>query len=220
MAQPRWMLAREILQSGWTSGVSFRPFPNSSRWWWLISSVFLIRISCHKTTHANGYYGAWLGWAVSVSVLPLKEPLQKDKQSRFCFPVSPPTRWQSSGLRGPTLGPGPLLSGRTVGAAAPHPQAPGRCLRDRLAAQLTRAPGHRHTWGHKAGREETGLCATGSASGVRGARAPQTSPSGQGLNGVGAQHHLPRREGRGASCHRARIRGSRISNWAGGKIPP
>ena len=31
----------------------------------------LIRISCHKTTHANGYYGAWPGWAVSISVLPL-----------------------------------------------------------------------------------------------------------------------------------------------------
>ena len=39
--------------------------------WWLISSVFLIRISRHKTTHANGYYGAWPGWAVSISVLPL-----------------------------------------------------------------------------------------------------------------------------------------------------
>ena len=24
-----------------------------------------------KTTHANGYYGAWPGWAVSVRVLPL-----------------------------------------------------------------------------------------------------------------------------------------------------
>ena len=54
-----------------TRSVSSRPFPNSSSWWWLISSVFLIRISCHKTTHANGYYGAWPGWAVSISVLPL-----------------------------------------------------------------------------------------------------------------------------------------------------
>ena len=36
-----------------------------------LSSVFLIRISCHKTTHANGYYGAWPGWSVSISVLPL-----------------------------------------------------------------------------------------------------------------------------------------------------
>ena len=65
------MLAKGILGSGQTSGVSFRPFPNSSGWWWLISSVFLIRISCHKTTQANGYYGAWPGRAVSISVLPL-----------------------------------------------------------------------------------------------------------------------------------------------------
>ena len=71
IAQPRWMLLRGILGSGRTHGVSFWPFPNSSGWWWLISSAFLIRISCHKTTHANGYYGAWPGWAVSISVLPL-----------------------------------------------------------------------------------------------------------------------------------------------------
>ena len=53
MAQPRRMLARGILGNGRTHGVSFRPFPNSSGWLRLISSVFLIRISCHKTTHAN-----------------------------------------------------------------------------------------------------------------------------------------------------------------------
>ena len=34
----------------------------------------LIRISCHKIIDANGYYGAWPGWAVSVSVLPLTVP--------------------------------------------------------------------------------------------------------------------------------------------------
>ena len=45
-----------------TGGVSFKPFPNSSGWWRLISPTFLIRISCHKTTHANGYYDAWPGW--------------------------------------------------------------------------------------------------------------------------------------------------------------
>ena len=45
--------------------------PNSSRWWWLISSMFLTRSSCGKTTHAIGYYGAWPGWAVSSSGLPL-----------------------------------------------------------------------------------------------------------------------------------------------------
>ena len=71
IAQPRWMLARGILGSGRTGSVSSRPFPNSSGWWWLISSVSLIRFSCRKKTHANGYYGAWPGWAVSISVLPL-----------------------------------------------------------------------------------------------------------------------------------------------------
>ena len=70
IAQPRWVLARGILGSGRTRGVSLRPFPNSSGWWWLISSVFLIRISCLKTTHANGYYSAWPGRAASISVLP------------------------------------------------------------------------------------------------------------------------------------------------------
>ena len=33
--------------------------------------VVLTRTSCHKITHANGYYGAWPGWAVSAGVLPL-----------------------------------------------------------------------------------------------------------------------------------------------------
>ena len=65
------MPARRVLGGGQTCGVSFRPFPNSSSWWWLISSIFLTRTSCHKTTHVNGYYGAWQGWVVSVSVLPL-----------------------------------------------------------------------------------------------------------------------------------------------------
>ena len=62
---------RGLLGSGRTSSVSSRPFPNSSGWWWLISSVFLIRISCQETSHANSYYGAWPGWAVSISVLAL-----------------------------------------------------------------------------------------------------------------------------------------------------
>ena len=67
IAQRRWTLVRGILGSGRTHSVSFQPFPNSSGWWWLISFIFLMRISCHKTTHA----GAWPGWAVSISVLPL-----------------------------------------------------------------------------------------------------------------------------------------------------
>ena len=67
------MPARRILGGGWfwTRGVTFWPFLNSSSWWWLINSVFLIRTSCRKTTHANGYSDVWPGWAVSVSVLPL-----------------------------------------------------------------------------------------------------------------------------------------------------
>ena len=88
IAQPRWMLVRGILGSGRTRGVSFIPLPNSSGWWWLISSVFLIRISCHKTTYANGYYGAWPGWAVSISVLPLtilNSPVIKEFGSKFFF---------------------------------------------------------------------------------------------------------------------------------------
>ena len=31
----------------------------------------LTSTSCHETTHANGCYGTWPGWAVSISVLPL-----------------------------------------------------------------------------------------------------------------------------------------------------
>ena len=74
LLQPRWMPDRRILGGGQTYGVSFWPFLNSSGWWRLISSVFLTRTSCHKITHANGYYGAWPGWAVSISVLLLTEP--------------------------------------------------------------------------------------------------------------------------------------------------
>ena len=69
LVQPRWMAVR-ILWHGSTCCL-FWPFLNSPCWWWLISSMFLTRTSCHKTTHANSYYGAWPGWAVSVSVLPV-----------------------------------------------------------------------------------------------------------------------------------------------------
>ena len=65
------MLARGILGSGRTCAVCFQPLPNSSGWWRLISSRFLVRTSCHKTAHANGYSGAWPGWAVSLTVPPL-----------------------------------------------------------------------------------------------------------------------------------------------------
>ena len=70
----RLVQPRSILGGGWTCVVSFWPFRNSSGWWWRISSEFLTRTSCCKTTHAHGYYGAWPGWAVSVSVLPLTSP--------------------------------------------------------------------------------------------------------------------------------------------------
>ena len=81
--QPRWMLKRRILGGGWTCGVPFWPFSNSSGWWRLISSVFLTRTSCHKTTHANGYNGAWPGWAVSVSVLRLTTSSWETSYSRY-----------------------------------------------------------------------------------------------------------------------------------------
>ena len=73
LVQPMWIPERRILGGGQTCGVSFGPFPNSSGWWWLISSMFLTWTSYRKTTHANGYYGTWPGWAVSVSVLLLTD---------------------------------------------------------------------------------------------------------------------------------------------------
>ena len=75
LVQPRWMLERRILGGGWTCGVPFWPFSNSSGWWRLIRSVFLTRTSSHKTTHANGYNGAWPGWAISISVFPGQDPV-------------------------------------------------------------------------------------------------------------------------------------------------
>ena len=47
---------------------------------WLISSMFLTRTSGPKTTHANGYYGAWPGWVVSVGLLPLTHLSFKNPQ--------------------------------------------------------------------------------------------------------------------------------------------
>ena len=71
LVQPRWRPEGRILGGGQTC-VSFWPLLNSSGWWWLIGSMFPSRTSCRKTAHADGYYGAWPGWAVSVSVFPLK----------------------------------------------------------------------------------------------------------------------------------------------------
>ena len=83
LVQPRWMPVRRILGGGWTCGVSFWPFLNSSGWCWLISSVFLTRISCHKTSHVSCYCGAWPGWVVSVSVLPLTTTPWETSYSRY-----------------------------------------------------------------------------------------------------------------------------------------
>ena len=84
LVQPRWMPAR-ILGDGWTCGVSFWSFPNSSSWWWLINSMFITRTSCRKTTQANGYYGAWPGWAVSsqcASSNNIKTEEKKEKENK------------------------------------------------------------------------------------------------------------------------------------------
>jgi len=83
LVQPRWMPERRILGGGPTCRVSFWPFPNSSSWWWLISSLFLSRTSCRKTTHAIGYCGPWPGWAVSISVLPLTTPPWETSYSSY-----------------------------------------------------------------------------------------------------------------------------------------
>ena len=45
--------ARRILGGGGTGDISFWPSLNSSSWWWLVSSMFLTRTSCHKIIHAN-----------------------------------------------------------------------------------------------------------------------------------------------------------------------
>ena len=68
VAQPRW--AERILGGSGTCGVTVWPFPNSSGWWCLISSMFLTRTSCRETTCADGYCGAWPGWAVSAVCFP------------------------------------------------------------------------------------------------------------------------------------------------------
>ena len=63
IAQPKWLPAGRTLGGGGTRGVSVWPFPNSSSWWWLVSSVILTRTSCLVQMVT---YGAWSGWGVSV----------------------------------------------------------------------------------------------------------------------------------------------------------
>ena len=45
-------------------------FLNSSGWWSLMSSEFLLRTSCCKITHVSGSYLAWTGQKVLVTVSP------------------------------------------------------------------------------------------------------------------------------------------------------
>ena len=74
---------------------------DSGRWsdmWSLLLTfpeLFLTRTSCRKTAHGNGYYGAWPGWAVSVSVLPLtpRSWLQAFHQGYTCRAQDQNHRW-------------------------------------------------------------------------------------------------------------------------------
>ena len=93
LVQPRWMPDRRILGGGQTYGVSFWPFLNSSGWSWLISSVFLTRTSCHKTTHANGHYGAWPGWRFQSVCL----PWQNDMGPPFLEPQAVSHKYHGDG---------------------------------------------------------------------------------------------------------------------------
>ena len=88
LVQPRWMPERRILGGGQASGVSFWPFPNSSGWWRVISSVFLARTACHKTPHANGYYSAWPVWRFQISMFPLRSLELKSENSEMCLDVN------------------------------------------------------------------------------------------------------------------------------------
>ena len=64
----------KIANIRWIMGKAREFQKNSSGCWRLISSMFLTRTSCRKTTYANSHYGAWPGWAVSISVIPLTPP--------------------------------------------------------------------------------------------------------------------------------------------------
>ena len=65
------MPERRILGGGQTGAISLDLSRTLLVGGGLFGSLFLTRTACHRTTHANGYYGAWPGWAVSISVLPL-----------------------------------------------------------------------------------------------------------------------------------------------------
>ena len=115
IAQPRWMPAKRILGGGRTHGVSFWPYLNFSSWWWLVSSVFLTRTSCSKIIDTNGYYGAYPGGVVSVSVLLLTQPLHSDKWPLFqlaSHSCAWHTSWKNMNLDGarPMFNPGTAIT--------------------------------------------------------------------------------------------------------------
>ena len=84
------LLSQDGFQQGFWEVVGhvaspFELFLNSSGSWWLVSSVFLTTTSCPKITHANGYYGAWPGSAVPVSVFPLRDLNSNTRNSLGIF---------------------------------------------------------------------------------------------------------------------------------------
>ena len=48
----------------------------------LLVSCSLLGPPFSKITHANGYHGAWPGWAVSVSVLPLTNTMIRQRRNK------------------------------------------------------------------------------------------------------------------------------------------
>ena len=120
------MPPRRILGGGWTHGVSFWPFLNSSNWWGLVSPLSLTRTSCHKITHTNGYYTAWPGWVISVSVIRLTQPpgwngQSPDKHLGDTFSHIRKHLSHLDGLR-PHLGPSPQHQGNQISMNLRHPR--------------------------------------------------------------------------------------------------
>lgn len=134
---------------------------------------------------------------------------------------SPLQQAQLSAERTP-LGPGPLLPGRTVGAAAPRPQAPGHWgpqaseTASLLSSRELQAADARGA----AKQEEKGRGSVQPAwpRGLEEDGVLRLLPQGRGSTGRGHTIDSPDGRARERQVHRRRLRGSRISNWAGGKF--